>query len=112
MTRRSVCLRMPVSAHDGIGASDGGSIAPGRPSSYAPPAASRPHAAAVVHHGGIGTVAQRRTAGAPQCVVAAAFDHVGEALRLADLGVAATELPEPRPGMVPPSVGNGSTRRR
>ena len=57
---------------------------------YAPFSALLPHCAALVHHGGIGTVAQALTAGIPQLVVPVAFDHFDEAARLRKLGVGAT----------------------
>lgn len=55
--------------------------------SYAPLAALLPHAAALIHHGGIGTVAHGLAAGVPQLVVPVAFDHFDEARRLTELGV-------------------------
>ncbi|MCJ2076560.1 glycosyltransferase [Methylobacterium sp. E-016] len=57
---------------------------------YAPLAALLPHAAALIHHGGIGTVAQGLAAGIPQLVVPVAFDHFDEARRLIELGVGAS----------------------
>ena len=57
---------------------------------YAPFSALLPHCAALVHHGGIGTVAQALTAGIPQLIVPVAFDHFDEAARLRKLGVGAT----------------------
>lgn len=51
-----------------------------------------PHAAALVHHGGMGTSAQAMAAGIPQLVMPLAYDQPDNALRLRRLGVAA-ELP-------------------
>lgn len=62
---------------------------------YAPFATLFPRAAAVVHHGGIGTSAQGLAAGVPQLVVPIAFDQPDNALRLARLGVADI-IPSPR----------------
>lgn len=56
---------------------------------YAPLSALLPRAAALIHHGGIGTVAQALAAGVPQLVVPVAFDHFDEGLRLQRLGVGA-----------------------
>jgi rhamnosyltransferase subunit B len=50
-------------------------------------------AAAVVHHGGIGTSAQALFAGAPQLVMPMAFDQHDNADRLEKLGVARSLLP-------------------
>ena len=50
-------------------------------------------AAAVVHHGGIGTSAQALRAGAPQLVMPMAFDQHDNADRLEKLGVARSLLP-------------------
>jgi UDP:flavonoid glycosyltransferase YjiC (YdhE family) len=46
-----------------------------------------PHAAAVVHHGGIGTCAQALAAGVPQLIMPMGFDQPDNAARLARLGV-------------------------
>jgi rhamnosyltransferase subunit B len=46
-----------------------------------------PQAAAVVHHGGIGTCAQALGAGVPQLVVPMAFDQPDNAMRIKRLGV-------------------------
>jgi UDP:flavonoid glycosyltransferase YjiC (YdhE family) len=51
-------------------------------------------AAAVVHHGGIGTSAQALAAGAPQLVMPMAHDQPDNAARLERLGVAATLAPK------------------
>lgn len=56
---------------------------------YAPLSALLPRAAALIHHGGIGTVAQALGAGVPQLVVPVAFDHFDEGRRLQRLGVGA-----------------------
>lgn len=53
---------------------------------YAPFSRLLPRCAALVHHGGIGTVAQALAAGNPQLVVPVAFDHFDEAQRLRRLG--------------------------
>lgn len=49
---------------------------------YAPLGALLPRSLALVHHGGIGTVAQALAAGVPQLVVPVGFDHVDEGLRI------------------------------
>lgn len=56
---------------------------------YAPFSRVLPRCAALVHHGGIGTVAQALAAGIPQLVVPVAFDHFDEARWLRRLGVGA-----------------------
>ena len=57
--------------------------------SYAPFSWLLPRAAAVVHHGGIGTVGQSLAAGIPQvCVPGLVFDTIDNACRLKKLGVA------------------------
>ena len=48
-----------------------------------------PRCAALIHHGGIGTVAQALAAGIPQLVVPVAFDHFDEGRRLDALGLGA-----------------------
>lgn len=55
---------------------------------YAPLAQVLPRAAALVHHGGIGSAAQALSAGIPQLVRPMAFDQPDNAARLRDLGVA------------------------
>jgi UDP:flavonoid glycosyltransferase YjiC (YdhE family) len=55
---------------------------------YAPFSRVFPRAAAVVHHGGIGTTAQALVAGVPQVVMPLAFDQPDNAERLEQLGVA------------------------
>lgn len=47
-----------------------------------------PHAAALVHHGGIGTSSQGLAAGLPQVVMPMAYDQLDNATRLKRLGVA------------------------
>ncbi|MCH7750887.1 MAG: glycosyltransferase [Planctomycetes bacterium] len=49
-----------------------------------------PRAAALVHHGGIGTSGQGLAAGLPQLVMPMAYDQLDNATRLKRLGVAAT----------------------
>jgi UDP:flavonoid glycosyltransferase YjiC (YdhE family) len=56
---------------------------------YAPFSRVLPRCAALVHHGGIGTVAQALAAGIPQLVVPVAYDHFDEARWLRRLGVGA-----------------------
>ncbi|GLQ45192.1 glucosyltransferase [Dyella lipolytica] len=55
---------------------------------YAPHAAVFPHAAAIVHHGGIGTSTEALRAGRPMLVVPHGFDQFDNAARLQRLGVA------------------------
>lgn len=57
---------------------------------YAPLSALLPRSAALVHHGGVGTVAQALAAGIPQLVVPVAFDHFDEGQRLKDRRLGAT----------------------
>ena len=57
---------------------------------YAPLSALLPRSAALVHHGGVGTVAQALAAGIPQLVVPVAFDHFDEGRRLKDRTLGAT----------------------
>jgi rhamnosyltransferase subunit B len=57
---------------------------------YLPLARLLPRAAALVHHGGIGTMAQALAAGIPQMVMPLAFDQFDNAWRLERLGVAAS----------------------
>lgn len=57
---------------------------------YAPFSRLLPRCAALVHHGGIGTVAQALAAGRPQLVVPVAFDHFDEARRLRGLRIGAS----------------------
>ncbi|OWK40411.1 glycosyltransferase [Fimbriiglobus ruber] len=60
---------------------------------YAPFSLVLPRAAAVVHHGGIGTSAQAMQAGIRQLIVPFAFDQPDNADRLARLGVARVVYP-------------------
>ena len=82
--RRALLLTgapVPTGLPDGIRAFD-----------YLPYSAVFPHAAAVVHQCGIGTLAQAMRAGRPQLLVPVAFDQPDNALRAARLGVG-IELP-------------------
>jgi UDP:flavonoid glycosyltransferase YjiC (YdhE family) len=60
-----------------------------RHESYVPFGLLLPRAAALVSHGGIGTVAQGLRAGIPQLVVALAHDQHDNGSRLLDLGAGA-----------------------
>jgi rhamnosyltransferase subunit B len=55
-----------------------------------------PHCAAVVHHGGVGTVAQALAAGTPQLIVPWAFDQEDNATRVQRLGMGAWLPPNQR----------------
>src|SRR5262245_3262881 len=55
---------------------------------YLPASALFPRAEAVVHSGGIGTLAQALAAGRPQLIVPVAFDQPDNARRAVGLGVA------------------------
>jgi rhamnosyltransferase subunit B len=55
---------------------------------YLPYSAVFPSAAAIVHSGGVGTLAQALAAGRPQLIVPVAFDQPDNARRAAALGVA------------------------
>lgn len=57
---------------------------------YAPLQRLAPRSAAMVHHGGIGTLAQGLKAGIPQLVAPLFFDQPDNAARLEALGVSAT----------------------
>ncbi|MEM7711757.1 MAG: glycosyltransferase [Pseudomonadota bacterium] len=57
---------------------------------YAPHAALFPRAAAILHHGGIGTTAEAIRSGRPQLVVPVGGDQPDNAARLERLGLAAT----------------------
>ncbi|MFE1599571.1 glycosyltransferase [Methylobacterium sp. ID0610] len=57
---------------------------------YAPLSRLLPSCAALIHHGGVGTVAQALAAGCPQLIVPVAFDHADEGRRVERLGVGAT----------------------
>ncbi|MDP4025239.1 glycosyltransferase [Methylobacterium sp. NEAU 140] len=54
---------------------------------YAPLSLLLPRCAALVHHGGVGTVARALAAGVPQLIVPVALDHFDEAQRVTRLGV-------------------------
>jgi len=56
---------------------------------YAPFGELLPKAAAIVHHGGIGTAARAVKAGIPQLMVPHAYDQFDNCQRFADLGLAA-----------------------
>ena len=58
--------------------------------SYLPYSAVFPRAAAIVHSGGIGTLAQALAAGRPQLIVPVAFDQPDNARRACALGAART----------------------
>jgi rhamnosyltransferase subunit B len=58
---------------------------------YVPLAALLPRAAALVHHGGIGTTAEALRAGVPQVVVPLAYDQFDNAARVTALHVGARE---------------------
>jgi UDP:flavonoid glycosyltransferase YjiC (YdhE family) len=60
---------------------------------YAPLSQVLPRAAALVSHGGVGTISQALVAGVPQLVMPLGFDQFDNAARLGRLGVAATLLP-------------------
>ena len=55
---------------------------------YVPFSELLPRAAAIVHHGGVGTLAQALAAGIPQLVMPMAYDQPDNAARLKSLGVA------------------------
>lgn len=61
---------------------------------YVPLQRLTPRCAAIVHHGGIGTLAQGLKAGIPQLVSPLFFDQPDNARRLEALGVSATLEPE------------------
>ena len=60
---------------------------------YVPFSRVLPRAAALVHHGGIGTTAQALAAGIPQLVMPLAHDQPDNAARLERLGVGRTIAP-------------------
>jgi UDP:flavonoid glycosyltransferase YjiC (YdhE family) len=55
---------------------------------YLPYSAVFPHAVAIVHQAGIGTLAQALAAGRPQLIVPVAYDQPDNARRARELGVA------------------------
>jgi rhamnosyltransferase subunit B len=57
---------------------------------YVPLRTLLPHAAALVHHGGIGTTAEALRAGTPQLVVPLAHDQFDNGARVTALGVGAS----------------------
>lgn len=57
---------------------------------YAPHSAVFPHAAAIIHHGGVGTTGQALRAGAPQIVVPHFGDQFDNAARLQSAGIGLT----------------------
>ncbi len=61
---------------------------------YVPFSAVLPRAAALVHHGGIGTAAQAIAAGTPQLVVPSAHDQPDNAVRIRRLGLGDYVLPK------------------
>lgn len=63
--------------------------------SYAPLSVLLPKAAALVHHGGVGTTAQGLRAGVPQLVTPMIFDQPYNAVRLRRLGVGKS-IPPPQ----------------
>ena len=58
--------------------------------SYLPYSKVFPHAAAIVHQAGVGTLAQAMRAGRPQLIVPVAFDQPDNARRACALGLART----------------------
>jgi rhamnosyltransferase subunit B len=60
---------------------------------YLPFSSILPRTAAIVHHGGIGTVAQATAAGIPQLVVPLAYDQPDHAARIERLGIGASLRP-------------------
>ncbi|MGZ6141820.1 MAG: glycosyltransferase, partial [Myxococcales bacterium] len=56
---------------------------------FVPLGALLPRAAAIVHHGGIGTCAQALASGTPQLVMPTGFDQLDNAARLRRLGAGA-----------------------
>ncbi len=53
---------------------------------YAPLSDVLPRTAAIVHHGGVGTLAQALAAGIPQLIIPHALDQPANAVRVTDLG--------------------------
>lgn len=60
---------------------------------YAPLSRILPRAAALIHHGGIGTIAQALAAGVPQLLMPMAYDQPDNAVRLRCLGVGSSLKP-------------------
>ena len=65
-----------------------------RHAAWVPFPAVLPHCSAVVHHGGIGTLAHAVKAGIPQLVVPHAHDQPDHALRVERLGLGRSPYPE------------------
>lgn len=61
---------------------------------YVPFGLLLPHAAALIHHGGVGTCAQGMAAGVPQIVMPLSHDQPDNARRLRRLGVGRTLVPK------------------
>jgi rhamnosyltransferase subunit B len=57
---------------------------------YAPLSLLLPRCAALIHHGGIGTVVQALAAGLPQVIAPVAFNHFDDGARVERLGVGTT----------------------
>src|SRR5262249_22585177 len=57
-----------------------------------------PHCAALVHHGGVGTVAKALATGTPQLVLPFAFDQADNAVRIQRMGVGDLLKPRQRTG--------------
>jgi rhamnosyltransferase subunit B len=57
---------------------------------YVPLAKLLPHAAAIIHHGGIGTAAEALRAGTPQLITPFAWDQFDNGARIKALGVGMT----------------------
>jgi rhamnosyltransferase subunit B len=91
--RRAVFLGGPAPEESaGLGASSAlptSAFAAG----YVPHSLIFPHAAAIVHHGGVGTTAQALRAGKPQLIVPFAGDQPDNAARLVRMGVGRTLAP-------------------
>ncbi|WP_448661277.1 nucleotide disphospho-sugar-binding domain-containing protein [Sphingomonas sp. CJ20] len=62
-------------------------------SRYAPHSLLFPHAAAIVHHGGVGTTGQALRSGRPQLIVPFMGDQYDHGARITRLGVGLTTLP-------------------
>jgi UDP:flavonoid glycosyltransferase YjiC (YdhE family) len=75
---------------------------------YAPHSLLFPRAAAIVHHGGVGTMAEALRAGRPMLVIPFAHDQPDNAARAERLGVART-LSRPRAGSKDPAYGRIAT---
>jgi rhamnosyltransferase subunit B len=72
---------------------------------YVPLGTLLPHAAAIVHHGGIGTVAEALRAGTPQLVVPWAYDQFDNGARVQALGAGrVTRLASRWPSRLAPAL--------